>query len=34
MAAGSWNQSLQIAGVGLIIVIGTWTYGLFQTNKK
>ncbi len=34
MAAGSWNQSLQIAGVGLIIVIGTWTYGLFQTDKK
>jgi len=33
MAAGSWSQSIQIAGVGLIIIIGTWTYGLFQTKK-
>jgi hypothetical protein len=32
MAAGSWNQSLQIAGVGFIIIIGTWTYGMFQTK--
>ncbi|MDP1676375.1 MAG: hypothetical protein Q8L88_05860 [Bacteroidota bacterium] len=32
MAAGSWSQSIQIAGVGLIIIIGTWTYGMFQTN--
>ncbi len=32
MAAGSWNQSLQIAGAGFIIIIGSWTYGLFQTK--
>ncbi len=34
MAAGSWNQSIQIAGIGLIIIIGTWTYGMFQTKTK
>ena len=33
MAAGSWIQSIQLAGVGLIIIIATWTYGLFQTKK-
>lgn len=34
MASGSWNQSLQIAGVGFIIIIGSWTYGMFQTSAK
>ena len=33
MAAGSWNQTIQIVGVGLIIIIGTWTYGIFQVKK-
>jgi len=33
MAIGSWSQSLIIAGIGLAIILGTWTYGLL-INKK
>lgn len=33
MAAGSWNQMLVIAGFGLVVIIGTWVYGLFYTAK-
>ena len=29
MAGGSWGQSLPAVGIGLVIIIGTWTYGLF-----
>ena len=29
MAGGSWGQSLPTLGIGLAVIIGTWTYGLF-----
>ena len=35
MAAGSWFHQIPIAAVGLLVVIGTWTYGLFvKSNSK
>ncbi|MFA6440653.1 MAG: hypothetical protein WCX28_15215 [Bacteriovoracaceae bacterium] len=33
MAVGSWNHSLLTAAVGLVFIIGTWTYGLFNSKK-
>lgn len=30
MAVSSWFQDLRFAGVGLIVIIATWTYGLFR----
>lgn len=30
MAVSSWFQDLRFAGVGLFVIIGTWTYGLFR----
>jgi hypothetical protein len=33
MAAGSWYQSLPAAGVGLAVIVFTWTYGLFTPKK-
>ncbi|MBP9212102.1 MAG: hypothetical protein KBF97_04825, partial [Bacteroidetes bacterium] len=30
MAIGSYNQSLPAAGAGLLLIIGTWTIGIFQ----
>ncbi len=30
MAAGSWNNMLFIAGFGLIVIVGTWVYGMFD----
>ena len=33
MAGSSWEQSLPAVGIGLAIIIGTWTYGLFSSKK-
>lgn len=30
MAGGSWSHSFPAVGIGLAIIIGTWTYGLFS----
>ncbi|NUN69040.1 MAG: hypothetical protein HUU02_04965 [Bacteroidetes bacterium] len=30
MAIGSYNQSLPAAAAGLLLIIGTWTIGIFQ----
>lgn len=30
MAIGSYNQSLPAVGAGLLLIIGTWTFGIFQ----
>lgn len=34
MAAGSWIMQLPVAGAGLAVIIGTWTYGLFFKGEK
>ena len=35
MAVGSWLHQIPITAIGLLVVIGTWTYGLLmKSNSK